>query len=66
MDVNIYIQALQPQQTSKSEANYRPLDTTSQHCGNCTYMNDDGSCQLVLGQVDPEHVCDLWEKEQGR
>jgi hypothetical protein len=45
---------------SKRETNYRPKDKRTEHCGNCRYMNDDGSCQKVIGMVDPKHVCDLW------
>lgn len=45
---------------TKVSVNYR-LATTSHTCHNCKFMNDDGSCQKVQGQVQPHDVCDLWK-----
>lgn len=46
---------------TKAATNYRPA--TSKNCGQCTYMNDDGSCDKVKGIVDRRHVCDLFKKK---
>ena len=50
---------------SKRETFYRPKSHSSrQHCGNCVYMHNDGSCTKVQGLVDKEHICDLWTPER--
>jgi hypothetical protein len=48
---------------SKALTNYRPKET----CGECQYMivhdgEDQGECNLVSGTVDPEHVCELFDR----
>lgn len=64
-----YSRALEPQQTTKADSDYRPVDIPHQNCHTCTYMiphaESKSTCQLVEGTVDPQHVCDLWEKEEG-
>lgn len=47
----------------KDQADYRRFDTSKETCGNCKYMNPDGTCQRVVGKVDKKHVCDLWERD---
>lgn len=49
---------------AKRQVDYRPAGRHSkQTCGNCKSMRADGGCVKVQGQVDPKHVCDLWEAE---
>ena len=45
---------------SKKESNYREKD--EHNCGTCRYMHADGGCDKVIGKVDRQHVCDLWEQ----
>ena len=47
---------------SKEEAGYR-RKSGNIDCGDCVHMNTDGTCQIVKGQVDAQHVCDYWEAE---
>ena len=44
---------------TKQSVNYRPADTF-RHCGNCVMFHED-SCDLVLGLIVAEGVCDRWE-----
>lgn len=51
---------------TKSQQHYRPETVTGQDCGSCIFRvlngDDPSTCKLVQGTVDPEHVCDLFEK----
>lgn len=48
---------------TKAEEHYRFAGSRAEsRCGNCTYMNPDGTCQQVQGFVLPDHVCDLFER----
>lgn len=33
-------------------------------CANCLHFQDDGSCEIVSGPIDPEGVCILFESPQ--
>jgi broad specificity phosphatase PhoE len=44
----------------KSSVNYRAAPAAEKRCGNCRYMQSDGSCWKVRGLVDPQYVCELW------
>lgn len=34
-------------------------------CSNCHYFEEDGSCTLVDGPIDPEGVCHLFTPNEG-
>ena len=49
---------------SQASVNYRNAteERTDQYCHNCEYfvaVND--SCQKVVGHIDPDDTCDLWD-----
>lgn len=44
---------------TKAEANYRKM-STEEACGNCS-MFGRGRCDIVVGSIDPDYVCDYWE-----
>lgn len=46
---------------AKADAGYRMSASRQQRCGTCS-MFDNGRCSLVQGDIDPDHVCDHWEK----
>ena len=46
---------------SKETVNYRHDRESARRCGNCVMFHPDGSCDLVLGKIRPEDVCDRWE-----
>ena len=39
---------------------YKTSDLGPFICSNCDYFEDDGSCVLVDGKIDPEGVCNLF------
>lgn len=45
---------------SKESVNYRDATTPGRRCGTCVMFHD-GTCDLVRGSIDPDHVCDRWE-----
>jgi hypothetical protein len=45
---------------TKVEAHYRESDSGTRRCGTCSMFRD-GSCTLVKGSIEPDHVCDYWE-----
>jgi 8-oxo-dGTP pyrophosphatase MutT (NUDIX family) len=51
---------------SRESVNYR-AGTRSRRCGTCSMYSggtySSGSCTLVVGQIDPDDVCDRWEAE---
>lgn len=50
---------------TKSEANYRPEESEDKECAQCSHYFAEhgiGSCEEVAGRIDPEYVCDWWEK----
>lgn len=49
---------------TKQSVNYRPADTF-RHCGSCVMFQGD-SCDLVMGLIDSEDVCDRWEAPVGK
>jgi hypothetical protein len=46
---------------TKAEANYRPSTDSIEKCGSC-YHYDHNSCDIVLGKIDSERVCDHWRR----
>ena len=52
---------------TKAEADYRPKDDGNK-CGTCAmFMPEDrgvGRCQIVMGDIDPEYVCDYYEPDR--
>lgn len=50
---------------TKAVARYRKATTTNR-CGNCRYMNDDGTCDKVVGIVKPTMVCSLYAREKAK
>jgi hypothetical protein len=32
-----------------------------QRCGTCTHFSGFKSCEIVVGVIEPEYVCDWWE-----
>ena len=44
----------------KDGAGYRPAEPKGPNCGWCRHMEADGSCERVVGMVDPRHVCNLF------
>lgn len=49
------------QQVSKEAVNYR-LAEDGRRCGTCDMFNaTSGTCDLVEGSIDADHVCDRWE-----
>lgn len=51
---------------SRATAHYRAATVEGQNCGLCRFMQSDGSCERVQGQVDRQHVCDLFAGETQR
>jgi len=47
---------------TKKATHYRLFKDPKKNCGVCVYMNKDGTCRKVNGQVDRLHVCDLFRK----
>lgn len=46
---------------TKSSVDYR-TGTTKRHCGNCVmYRARTHACDLVLGMIRPDAVCDRWQ-----
>ena len=48
----------------KSAVGYRETDSQAMRCGTCA-MYEDGSCSLVQGAIDPQDVCDQWQRSDG-
>lgn len=48
---------------TKAEAHYRESDSDTKRCGTCSMFRD-GHCTLVKGSIEPDHVCDYWEKSK--
>jgi hypothetical protein len=46
---------------TKAEAKYRPMDDPKEQCGNCSHYMA-GRCEIVVGSIDPDYVCDWWEE----
>ena len=36
---------------------YRSPDQGPFKCGNCNFFLEEGACQIVAGQIDPEGIC---------
>lgn len=51
------------QRYSKDEANYRPAGSSGTNCGQCKHFNQAGSCEIVSGQIQPDHVSDYFEPQ---
>lgn len=49
------------QRYSKDEANYRPAGSSSTNCNECKHFQKAGSCELVAGTIQPDHVSDYFE-----
>lgn len=47
---------------TKAEANYTKM-TDTESCGICEHF-DAGRCDLVVGSIDADYVCDYWEARQ--
>jgi ADP-ribose pyrophosphatase YjhB (NUDIX family) len=45
---------------SKPDSNYRKATVSGENCRVCRFMNDDGTCEKVVGIVKPDMVCDLF------
>jgi hypothetical protein len=52
---------------SKVAVHYRTVDTPDESCHTCAHLVTHGqqpaTCTLVQGTVDPQHVCDLYERQ---
>lgn len=49
------------QKVSQASVHYRiAADPTGNHCGDCAMYHTDGTCDLVMGLIAPDHVCDRW------
>lgn len=53
------------QRYSKDEANYRDAGSSSTNCGECKHFQQAGSCELVSGSIDEQHVSDYFEPYGG-
>lgn len=49
------------QRYSKDEANYRPAGSSSTNCNECVHFQQAGSCELVAGKIEEDHVSDYFE-----
>ena len=38
-------------------AGYKSPDQGPFKCGNCNFFLEEGACQIVAGQIDPEGIC---------
>jgi hypothetical protein len=50
----------------KSEVNYRPAESATRRCGTCVHFKrfvhgETGRCQIVLGEIHPDDVCDRYQ-----
>lgn len=45
---------------SKKSVNYRPAPGI-RDCGNCVMFHENGTCDLVKGDIRPRDYCDRWE-----
>jgi len=45
---------------SKASVNYR-AGTDARRCGTCVMFHANGTCDLVVGDIQPDAVCDRWE-----
>jgi hypothetical protein len=50
-----------PMQVSQASVNYGPSEDADSRCGVCKYFNEPRSCERVLGAVDAEGWCKLFE-----
>lgn len=50
---------------SKESVAYRPADDPARSCGTCVMYHEDGSSDLVRGQIGAGATCDEWEPCQG-
>lgn len=48
-------------QITKFTAKYRRPEGEPGRCGNCVMFNRDGTCDLVIGRIRREDVCDYFE-----
>lgn len=48
----------------KDESNYREATVAGRNCDTCAYMNQDGTCDIVQGLVQPDMVCDYWKASE--
>lgn len=46
---------------SKQSVNYRKA-TGTRHCGSCAMFHN-GTCDLVMGKIERQYVCDRWVKK---
>lgn len=49
---------------SKAQAAYHPTTSKDRRCGKCRYMQHDGSCTMVKGQVEPNSVCNYFDTDK--
>lgn len=45
------------------DVNYRAATNPEQSCGDCVHFDEQGSCELVAGNIDPMATCDLFAPE---
>lgn len=55
---------------SKGAAYYRVAENPAESCGTCKFFQkrasyDNGTCELVVGVIEPEDTCDLWVGRMG-
>lgn len=53
------------QKVAPAVAVYKTSDMGPFICSNCHYFEDDGSCTLVDGPIDPEGVCNMFTAIEG-
>ncbi len=51
---------------TKAAVRYRSAGEGDGHCSGCTHWNSNGTCELVVGKIDPEAVCDLYKERMVR
>lgn len=54
---------------SKASVNYRAAASARRRCGTCAMFRpgaEANHCTLVAGAIQPNHVCDRWEKKVAR
>lgn len=49
---------------TKTEAHYRPADGKD-HCSDCAHFETSGRCEIVVGTIRPEDVCDHYKPAGG-
>lgn len=59
------VEALGAEKVSQDSVDYREATIPGRRCGTCT-MYSAGTCDLVAGEIKPDHVCDRWQAKGTR